>query len=183
MLGPLLVRPGAAAALAPEVCTVLLSAAGLRVVIAGKLSLGRSFGLMPANRGVVSTGLYRIVRHPIYMGYLITHVGFLAANPSLWNIVVLVGGRRRAAGARGLRRADAAAGRRLPRLPADGAVAGGAGSVLSRYVLVPRATCYVRSRATVAPRWDSAASQNSSTSACFSSAACTMPRCTPLPRP
>jgi steroid 5-alpha reductase family enzyme len=91
MLGPVLVRPGQIAALAPEVMTVLLSAAGLMVVIGGKLSLGRSFGLMPANRGVVSSGLYRIVRHPIYMGYLITHVGFLAANPTIWNIVMLVG--------------------------------------------------------------------------------------------
>ena len=54
---------------------------GLLVVIAGKLSLGRSFGLMPANRGIVSTGLYRLVRHPIYLGYLITHDAFVAANP------------------------------------------------------------------------------------------------------
>ena len=91
MMGPVLVRPAAVAALAPEVATVLLSAAGLLVVIGGKLSLGRSFGLMPANRGVVSTGLYRLVRHPIYMGYLITHAGFVAANPTIWNVVMLVG--------------------------------------------------------------------------------------------
>jgi len=90
MLGPIMVRPGAVAALAPEVFTVLFSAAGLTVVIGGKLSLGRSFGLMPANRGVVSSGLYRIVRHPIYMGYLITHIGFIAANPTMWNVVMLV---------------------------------------------------------------------------------------------
>ena len=45
---------------------------------------------MPANRGVVSSGVYRLVRHPIYMGYLVTHVAFLAANPSLWNITALV---------------------------------------------------------------------------------------------
>ncbi len=90
MLGPIMVRPGAVAALAPEVFTVLFSAAGLTVVIGGKLSLGRSFGLMPANRGVVSSGLYRIVRHPIYMGYLITHIGFIAANPTTWNVVMLV---------------------------------------------------------------------------------------------
>ena len=90
MLGPIMVRPGSVAALAPEVFTVLFSAAGLMVVIGGKLSLGRSFGLMPANRGVVSSGLYRIVRHPIYMGYLITHIGFIAANPTVWNVVMLV---------------------------------------------------------------------------------------------
>ena len=91
MMGPVLVRPATVTALAPELATVLLSAFGLSVVIAGKLSLGRSFGLMPANRGVVSSGLYRLVRHPIYMGYLITHSGFLAANPTVWNVVMLVG--------------------------------------------------------------------------------------------
>ena len=91
MLGPVMVRPSAAFSMAPEVATVLLSALGLSVVIAGKLSLGRSFGLMPANRGVVSSGLYRLVRHPIYMGYLITHAGFVAANPTVWNIAMLVG--------------------------------------------------------------------------------------------
>jgi protein-S-isoprenylcysteine O-methyltransferase Ste14 len=90
MLGPVLVRPSAVAALAPEAATVLLSAAGLLIVIAGKLSLGRSFGLMPANRGIVSTGLYRLVRHPIYLGYLITHAGFVAANPTPWNVSMLV---------------------------------------------------------------------------------------------
>jgi protein-S-isoprenylcysteine O-methyltransferase Ste14 len=91
MMGPVLLRPAGVAALAPELFTVALSAAGLLVVIAGKLSLGRSFGLMPANRGVVSSGLYRVVRHPIYMGYLITHVGFVAANPTIWNLSLLVG--------------------------------------------------------------------------------------------
>jgi protein-S-isoprenylcysteine O-methyltransferase Ste14 len=90
MLGPVLVRPSTIAALAPELFTVLLSAAGLLVVITGKLSLGRSFGLMPANRGVVSSGVYRLVRHPIYLGYLVTHAGFVAANPTLWNIAMLV---------------------------------------------------------------------------------------------
>ena len=90
LIGPMLVGPAAAAALAPELATALLSAAGLSVVIGGKLSLGRSFGLMPANRGIVSTGLYRLVRHPIYMGYLITHVGFLLANATFWNVLIFL---------------------------------------------------------------------------------------------
>jgi protein-S-isoprenylcysteine O-methyltransferase Ste14 len=88
LIGPMLVGPSAASALAPELATVLLGAAGLSVVIGGKLSLGRSFGLMPANRGIVSSGLYRLVRHPIYMGYLITHVGFLLANATIANAVI-----------------------------------------------------------------------------------------------
>lgn len=90
MMGPPLVRPAAVAALTPELLTAGLSICGLLIVIAGKLSLGRSFGLMPANRGIVSTGLYRLVRHPIYLGYLVTHLAFVAANPTRWNIVLLI---------------------------------------------------------------------------------------------
>ena len=88
--GPPLVKPSAFGPLAPQAITVLISALGLIVVVAGKASLGRSFGLVPANRGVVSTGLYRFVRHPIYLGYLVTHVGFLVANPLNWNWAILV---------------------------------------------------------------------------------------------
>lgn len=88
--GPPLVKPAVAVApMASEAFTVLVSAIGLLIVIVGKLTLGRSFGLTPANRGVVSSGVYRLVRHPIYLGYLITHVGFVVANPLNWNLAVL----------------------------------------------------------------------------------------------
>lgn len=90
MIGPPLVRPAALTPLVPDAVTVAISAVGLLVVIVGKMSLGRSFGLIPANRGIVSSGLYRVVRHPIYLGYLITHIAFLASNPVLWNIALLV---------------------------------------------------------------------------------------------
>ena len=90
VLGPPLLAPAKIAPLAPEAITVAVSCLGLAVVIAGKITLGRSFALLPANRGVVSTGFYRFVRHPIYMGYMVTHLAFLAASPSLWNIVALV---------------------------------------------------------------------------------------------
>jgi protein-S-isoprenylcysteine O-methyltransferase Ste14 len=86
--GPPLVRP-AAFSFAPEPITIAISAVGLIIVVLGKLSIGRSFGLAPANRGIVSTGLYRFVRHPIYLGYLITHVGFVLANGANWNLLVL----------------------------------------------------------------------------------------------
>ncbi len=90
MIGPPLLIPGAAAALAPELTTVSLSLAGLSVVIAGKITLGRSFALLPANRGIVSSGLYGVVRHPIYLGYMVTHIAFLVASPSLFNLAALL---------------------------------------------------------------------------------------------
>ena len=92
MASPLLLRPYAGAGVISETVAVLIGAIGLTIVIGGKISLGYSFGLLPANCGVMDRGLYRIVRHPIYLGYLITHLPFLAAHPSGWNLsVILIG--------------------------------------------------------------------------------------------
>lgn len=91
MFGPPLVRPASVMAVAPESITAMITGVGLVIVVLGKLSLGRSFGLAPANRGIVCSGVYRIVRHPIYLGYVLTHVGFLLANPTPWNLCLLVG--------------------------------------------------------------------------------------------
>ena len=73
-----------------EAVVVPVSLLGVAIVVFGKLSLGRSFGLLPAHRGIVSTGLYRLVRHPIYLGYFLSHGAFLLANASPWNLVVLL---------------------------------------------------------------------------------------------
>lgn len=90
LVGPPLVRAGDAAPLAPDAATAMLSAVGLALVVIGKIALGRSFGLVPANRGVVVRGPYSLVRHPIYSGYLVTHVAFLMAQPTRWNACVFL---------------------------------------------------------------------------------------------
>jgi protein-S-isoprenylcysteine O-methyltransferase Ste14 len=59
---------------------------GMFVQIHAKITLGRSFGMVPANRGLKVRGPYRFLRHPMYAGYLITHVAFLLANPTWWNL-------------------------------------------------------------------------------------------------
>jgi protein-S-isoprenylcysteine O-methyltransferase Ste14 len=87
--GPPLMRADmATVALAPDMLTGVVSALALTLILAGKLTIGRSFGLVPANRGVVVQGPYSAVRHPIYSGYLVAHVAFLVAHPSTWNVVV-----------------------------------------------------------------------------------------------
>jgi protein-S-isoprenylcysteine O-methyltransferase Ste14 len=88
--GPPLLRTADGAGLLPDLATALLSAIGLTIVIAGKLSLGRSFGIVPANRGVVTRGPYEHVRHPIYAGYLITHFAFVLAHPLPLNLLILL---------------------------------------------------------------------------------------------
>jgi len=67
-----------------------LQIAGLLFLCYAKLSLGRSFGVLPATRRLVTHGPYRWLRHPIYFGYLIAHLGFLLANFSLQNLAVLL---------------------------------------------------------------------------------------------
>lgn len=90
MTFPLLSQPARIAPILPEAAAATLLGLGLLIVVGGKISLGYSFGLLPANRGVMERGLYRIVRHPIYLGYLLTHIPFLAAHPSGWNAAVLL---------------------------------------------------------------------------------------------
>ncbi|MBI3399843.1 MAG: hypothetical protein HY048_00360 [Acidobacteria bacterium] len=87
---PAMLRSLAAGGLMPDMVTALISAVGLTLIIAGKLTLGRSFGIAPANRGVVARGPYTVVRHPIYAGYLLTHIAFLAAHPRGWNLAVVL---------------------------------------------------------------------------------------------
>jgi protein-S-isoprenylcysteine O-methyltransferase Ste14 len=88
--GPPMLRASDATPLVPDVATAMVSAIGLGLVVIGKMALGRSFGLVPANRGVVVRGPYTFVRHPIYTGYLITHVAFFIAAPIPWNAAVIL---------------------------------------------------------------------------------------------
>jgi len=90
LAGPPLLRPANLTPLAPDLVTASLSAAGLLVVIVGKIALGRSFGIVPANRGVVASGPYAVVRHPIYAGYLLTHIAFVMAHPRLMNAAIVI---------------------------------------------------------------------------------------------
>jgi len=89
IVGPPLVRPLPTPAGGGDIVTAMFSGLGLGLVVVSKLALGRSFGLVPANRGIVCSGPYRLVRHPIYLGYLVTHVAFLVANPLPWNLGML----------------------------------------------------------------------------------------------
>ena len=62
---------------------------GALLVTAAVLSLGRSFGLVAANRGVKTTGAYAVVRHPIYASYLVGYLGYFLAAASIWNFAVI----------------------------------------------------------------------------------------------
>ena len=84
-----LLAPQETTKLAPEWAGAGLQLASMAWQFTAKVFLGRSFGLLPAQRGLVTAGPYRFVRHPIYFGYLVGHVGFLLANFSWRNFAVL----------------------------------------------------------------------------------------------
>ena len=88
--GPLLIMPGPNPwpALAPLGIALVLF--GNLFQVWAKLSLRRSFGIAPANRGIKISGPYRLVRHPMYAGYLVTHIGIFLLMPSLLNLAIYV---------------------------------------------------------------------------------------------
>lgn len=85
---PLIIMP-IGKQLIPDGVSTILVTAGVALSILAKLSLRRSFGLVAANRGVKSDGLYRFVRHPMYSGYLVNHIGIVLLFFSLWNVAVI----------------------------------------------------------------------------------------------
>jgi protein-S-isoprenylcysteine O-methyltransferase Ste14 len=75
--------------LAPIGLCVAMTIFGVYIVISAKLALNRRFGITPANRGVQMGGPYRFVRHPMYLGYMVSQAGFLLGHASLWNVLIL----------------------------------------------------------------------------------------------
>lgn len=58
---------------------------GMVLMAAGLLSLRRSFAVVPGNRGVRDGGLYRVVRHPIYISELVAVLGAVLVSPTILN--------------------------------------------------------------------------------------------------
>jgi protein-S-isoprenylcysteine O-methyltransferase Ste14 len=86
---PLLQRPGPTLP-ALEPVGLALQLAGAVLATLAVLSLGRSFGIVAANRGVRTSGFYRFVRHPLYGSYIVGYVGFLLGNLTIQNVLLIV---------------------------------------------------------------------------------------------
>lgn len=87
---PLLLRP--ADVPADLLLGQALQVAGAALQVAALVSLNRSMGLLPAHRGVQTSGLYRFVRHPLYAAYCVSLMGYLISNASAYNVMIIVAG-------------------------------------------------------------------------------------------
>jgi len=74
----------------PQIPAEALQLLGVAVALFSLGTLGRSFGLVAANRGVKTHGPYALVRHPTYTGYLIAYCAYCAENPSARNVGLLL---------------------------------------------------------------------------------------------
>jgi protein-S-isoprenylcysteine O-methyltransferase Ste14 len=87
---PMLVEGGAASLGVLANCAIAVELAGIVFSQTARLYLGRRFGLLPANRGIITSGPFRIVRHPNYLGWLILSLGYLMAYPAVVYALMIV---------------------------------------------------------------------------------------------
>ncbi len=79
---------GAALHDAPVIPTAI-QCAGIAGWAVSLVALGRSLGIAPADRGLVRHGPYRFIRHPIYAFEALFFLGWLVAEPTPQNAVIL----------------------------------------------------------------------------------------------
>jgi protein-S-isoprenylcysteine O-methyltransferase Ste14 len=70
----------------------VVTAIGSLMTIISIQCLGRSFAVLPALRDIRTSGMYRFVRHPIYLSYIVAALGTLMRHPSLYNSSVVLAG-------------------------------------------------------------------------------------------
>ena len=83
-----LALPLAAPALAVSAVSTLLVVAGTGGAIVAAGWLGRSFSVFPQVRGLVTSGPYRFVRHPLYLTEIIATLGAMLQFAEPWSILI-----------------------------------------------------------------------------------------------
>jgi protein-S-isoprenylcysteine O-methyltransferase Ste14 len=74
--------------LAPAAYVLMVVAVFLSAIAV--VNLGRSFGVVPANRGIRTKGFYSVVRHPLYALYMLLDIGWILLCFSYRNLCVFV---------------------------------------------------------------------------------------------
>jgi protein-S-isoprenylcysteine O-methyltransferase Ste14 len=65
---------------------------GALLALVSNHCLGRSFGVLPSLRTIQTRGIYNLIRHPIYMSYMVMEIGILIRHPRIYNAAVALAG-------------------------------------------------------------------------------------------
>lgn len=87
--GPFLLQPGGSHDSVSPMIGFALQGSGIVLSLIALMVLGKSFGIVAADRGLVTSGPYGVVRHPAYAAYLVSELGFLLLNFSAFNVGLL----------------------------------------------------------------------------------------------
>jgi protein-S-isoprenylcysteine O-methyltransferase Ste14 len=74
----------------PIVIPGLLVMLSVALMVYARVSLGGSIGYVPADRGIITSGPYRFVRHPIYSGLFVTLLAFCLRGYSPLNLLLSI---------------------------------------------------------------------------------------------
>lgn len=69
---------------------VIIQLIGMLITITGIMSLNRSIAIIASIRTIKTSGLYKLVRHPMYLGYVLAFSSFVAQNISIANVAILI---------------------------------------------------------------------------------------------
>ncbi len=65
---------------------------GACLSFASLISLGRWFAVWPALRGLATRGPYRLVRHPMYLAYVLTDIGYNLYEYNFGTVLLVITG-------------------------------------------------------------------------------------------
>ena len=68
----------------------VLQIIGFTIALVATVNLRRAFGILVEARGLVTHGLYRWVRHPLYFGYIVLTIGICLVIPRIYQILLSV---------------------------------------------------------------------------------------------
>ena len=68
----------------------VLGVVGMVIAVPAMVSLGRSFSLTPQARSLTTGGLYRIIRHPLYLGETLNVIGLMVAVGSFTVVLAML---------------------------------------------------------------------------------------------
>jgi len=86
-------RPGSCTLTAFEILGIALFIAGLSLYIFARLTLGRLFSetvRIKPKHVLITKGLYRIIRHPIYLGEILLYISIPVIFSSLYGLVIML---------------------------------------------------------------------------------------------